>query len=262
MWSLAGRLTINGMDNLLVASVAGLLGGVINAIAGGGSFITFPALVLAGLPPVAANQTGAIALLPGSLASAWAYKEEIRAFRQARLPTLLISTLLGGGAGAVLLLVTPTTIFDLVIPWLVLIGALTFTFGDAIQSRLSSGNAPMRPLPIACYQFVLGAYGGYFGGAVGIMMMAGWLVFGLGDVKTLNGLKTLMVAAARVVAVLIFAVWGHVYWQIALYMTVAAVVGGYLGALVTRFLSAVVMRRLMVLIFFAVTAAFFYKGYA
>src|SRR3546814_5404951 len=169
---------------------------------------------------------------------------------------------MGGGAGSVLLLVTPKTVFDLVIPWLVWIGALTLTFGKAVQSHASSGGASIRPVPIACHQFVLGAYGGDFGGAVGIMMMAGWTVFGLSDVRTMNGVKTLMVAAARVAAVLIFAVWGHVYWQVALYMTVAAVVGGYFGALVTRFLSAGMMRRIIALIFFAVTAAFFYKGYA
>src|SRR3546814_17501135 len=94
------------MDNLLLISAAGLLGGAINAIAGGGSFITFPALVLAGLPPIAANQTGAIALLPAGLASAWAYKVEIRAVEHATLPTLLIAPLIGGGAGAALLFIT------------------------------------------------------------------------------------------------------------------------------------------------------------
>lgn len=253
---------MGGMDNLLIALAAGLLGGAINAIAGGGSFITFPALVLAGLPPVAANQTGAIALLPGSLASTAAYRREIRAFQHARLPLLLASTLLGGGAGAVLLLVTPTKIFDLAIPWVVLLGALTFAFGKAIQARVSSVDTPMRPLPVACFQFVLGAYGGYFGGAVGIMMMAGWVVLGLGDVRTLNGLKNLMVAAARLAAVLIFAVWGHVYWHMGLPMMAATVVGGYLGAWVTRFLSATMLRNIIALIFFAVTAAFFYRGYA
>ncbi|HET7633265.1 MAG TPA: sulfite exporter TauE/SafE family protein [Burkholderiales bacterium] len=251
------------MDNLFVASIAGVLGGAINAIAGGGSFITFPALVLVGLPPVSANQTGGIALLPGSLASAWAYKGEIRAFKQVSLSMLFVSTLMGGGTGAALLLITPTRIFDLVIPWLVLIGAVTFTFGKSMHSRASTGDALVaRPLSIACYQFLLGAYGGYFGGAVGIMMMAGWIVFGLGDLRGMNGVKTLMVAAARVVAVLVFAVWGHVYWLVALYMTVAAVIGGYLGARVTRFLSAITMRRIIAVIFFAVTAAFFYKGYA
>lgn len=250
------------MDNLLLVSVAGLLGGAINAIAGGGSFITFPALVLAGLPPISANQTGAIALLPAGLASAWAYKKEIRAFKRTRLPLLLASTLIGGGAGAVLLLITPTKLFDLVIPWLVLIGAITFTFGKSIQSLSAADSTPIRPLPIACYQFVLGAYGGYFGGAVGIMMMAGWMVFGLGEVRTLNGLKTLVVAAARVVAVLVFAIWGDVYWHVALYLTATAVVGGYLGAWVTRFMSAATMRRIIALSFFIIAAAFFYKGYA
>lgn len=250
------------MDTLLITFVAGLLGGAINAIAGGGSFITFPALILAGLPPVSANQTGAIALLPGSLSSAVAYRKEISAFKHSKLPVLLAATLLGGGAGAVLLLVTPTKIFDLVIPWLVLLGALTFTLGKAIQARMSSADAPIRPLAIITFQFMLGAYGGYFGGAVGIMMMAGWVVFGLGEVRTLNGLKNLMVAAARFSAIFIFAVWGDVYWEIGLYMMMATVVGGYLGAWVTHFLSAGTLRNIIAFIFFMVTAAFFYRGYA
>src|SRR5690606_29762490 len=112
-----------------------------------------------------------------------------------------------------------------------------------IQARLAPAGVRLGPLPLAGYQFLLGAYGGYFGGAMGIMMLAGWTVFGLGDVRTLNGMKTLMVSAARVIAVLIFAIWGHVYWQLALCMTVAAVAGGYLGARVTRRLTTDTLRR-------------------
>jgi uncharacterized membrane protein YfcA len=249
------------MDQLLTAFAAGLLGGAINAVAGGGSFITFPALILTGMPAVAANQTSSVALLPGGLASSWAYREEIRSFDQVALPAMVLPTVAGGGAGAALLLMTPSRAFDLIIPWIVLVGALTFAFGKRLQSRLKTNGKPIRARSIAVFQFVLGTYGGYFGGAVGIMMMAGWMLFGLTDIRAMNGMKTLMLAATKVVAVLVFAFFGHVYWIVALCLAVAAVIGGYLGAFLTKFISAKTLRLVITFGFFLVTAAFFYRGY-
>lgn len=249
------------MDQLLIAAGAGLLGGAVNAIAGGGSFITFPALILTGMPPVAANQTSSVALLPGGLASAWAYRSEIRSFHQVDLPIMVIPTIIGGGAGAALLLITPSRAFDLIIPWLVLFGALTFAFGRRLQSHLNSNANRVRVRSIAIFQFALGAYGGYFGGAVGIMMMAGWILFGVTDVRAMNGMKTLMLAATKIVAVLVFAFFGHVYWIVALCLAIAAVIGGYLGAFATKLVSTKTLRIAITLAFFVVTAAFFYRGY-
>jgi uncharacterized membrane protein YfcA len=249
------------MDQLLIALIAGLLGGAVNAVAGGGSFITFPALILTGMPPVAANQTSSVALLPGGLASSWAYRNEIRSFDQVGLPTMVIPTIIGGGAGAVLLLITSNRAFDLIIPWLVLFGALTFAFGRRLQSHLNSDGKPIRLRSIVVYQFALGAYGGYFGGAVGIMMMAGWMLFGLTDIRAMIGMKALMLAATKVVAVLIFAFFGHVYWTVALCLAATAVVGGYVGAYMTRLISTDALRIVITLAFFVVTAAFFYRSY-
>jgi uncharacterized membrane protein YfcA len=249
------------MNQTLLASGAGLLGGVINAIAGGGSFVTFPALVFIGIVPVAANQTSSVALLPGSLASAWAYRSEIRSFRQVNLYVMAIPTIVGGGIGAVLLLITPTKAFDLIIPWLVLLGAITFAFGNKLRSVARSNATPINPFFISCYQLVLGAYGGYFGGAVGIMMMAGWMLFGVKGIRAMNGMKTFMLSATRVIAVAIFAFYGHVYWLIAVFMVIAAMIGGYLGAFLTRAISAENLRKTITVIFFIVTAAFFYRGY-
>jgi uncharacterized membrane protein YfcA len=249
------------MTQLLIAAIAGLLGGAANAVAGGGSFITFPALILTGMPPVAANQTSSVALLPGGLASSWAYRSEIRSFDQVALPVMVVPTLLGGGTGAALLLLTPSRAFDLIIPWLVLIGALTFAFGKRLQSRLNTNGKPIRLGAIRIFQFVLGTYGGYFGGAVGIMMMAGWMLFGLTDIRAMNGMKTLMLAATKIVAVLVFAFFGHVYWIVALCLAVAAAVGGYAGAFMTKLISTEVLRTVISGAFFVVTAAFFYRGY-
>jgi uncharacterized membrane protein YfcA len=249
------------MDQLLIALVAGLLGGAVNAVAGGGSFITFPALILTGMPPVVANQTSSVALLPGGLASSWAYRSEIRSFNQVDLPAMVLPTVIGGGAGAALLLITPTKAFDLIIPWLVLFGALTFAFGKRLQSHLKTNGKPIRLRSIVLFQFVLGTYGGYFGGAVGIMMMAGWMLFGLTDIRAMNGMKTLMLAATKIVAVLVFAFFGHVYWIVALCLALAAVIGGYLGAFTTKLISTETLRTVITFAFFVVTAAFFYRGY-
>jgi uncharacterized membrane protein YfcA len=159
------------------------------------------------------------------------------------------------------LLITPTKAFDLIIPWLVLFGALTFAFGKRLQSHLKTNGKPIRLRSIVLFQFVLGTYGGYFGGAVGIMMMAGWMLFGLTDIRAMNGMKTLMLAATKIVAVLVFAFFGHVYWIVALCLALAAVIGGYLGAFVTKLISTETLRTVITLAFFVVTAAFFYRGY-
>ena len=230
-------------------------------MAGGGSFITFPALILTGMPPAAANQTSSVALLPGGLASSWAYRSEIRSFHHVYLPTMVIPAIIGGGAGAALLLITPSKAFDLIIPWLVLFGALTFAFGKRLQSHLNSSDKPIRVRSIVIYQFALGAYGGYFGGAVGIMMMAGWMLFGVTNIRAMNGMKTLMLAATKIVAVVVFALFGQVYWTVALCLAIAAVVGGYLGAFMTKLISTEALKIAITLAFFVVTAAFFYRGY-
>lgn len=249
------------MEQLVIVAAAGLLAGAINALAGGGSFITFPALVFMGMPPIAANQTSSVSLMPGGLASAWAYRREIRSFRQVNFYVMALPTVAGGGIGAILLLLTPSNVFDLVIPWLVLLGALTFAFGKRVQQAIGSGGGPITPVVIVGYQLVLGAYGGYFGGAVGIMMMAGWSLFGLTDIQAMNGMKTLMVAGARLAAVVIFIFLGHVYGLIAIVMMIAAIIGGYLGGLLARRVSAQTLRSVIAAMFFLVTAAFFYRGY-
>lgn len=159
------------------------------------------------------------------------------------------------------MLITPNRAFDLIIPWLVLFGALTFAFGRRLQLHLNTNGRTIRLRSVAIFQFVLGTYGGYSGGAVGIMMMAGWVLFGWSDIRAMNGMKTLMLAATKIVAVLVFAFFGHVYWIVALCLAVAAVFGGYLGALMTKLISTETLGLVITFGFFAVTAAFFYRGY-
>ena len=158
---------------LLLLAAAGLLAGAMNAIAGGGSFVTFPAMVFAGLPPVIANASSTVALFPGTLASTWAYRRELAGTGDIRLRWMLPVSIAGGLCGALLLLFTPAHLFDLVIPWLLLLATLTFAFGARAGAALRR-VVRIGPATLLAVQFVISLYGGYFGGAVGLMMLAAW----------------------------------------------------------------------------------------
>jgi uncharacterized membrane protein YfcA len=159
------------MEHASLLAAAGLLGGAMNAIAGGGSFVTFPAMILAGLPPVIANASSTVALFPGTLASTLAYRREFGRVLGVRLRVMAPITVLGGATGAALLLATPARVFDAVIPVLLLLATLTFAFGAraglALRRVVRIGSGGLLPP-----QFLISIYGGYFGGAVGLMMMA------------------------------------------------------------------------------------------
>ncbi len=171
---------MNGTFLLLVG--AGLLAGAMNAVAGGGSFVTFPALVFAGLPPVIANATSTVALLPGTIASALAYRDGIAAIGGLSLRLLTPITLVGGLIGALLLLFTPGATFDAVIPWLLLLATIVFAGGRELVQAMS-GAMRIGKAPVLIAQFLIAIYGGYFGGAVGLMMMAVWSLFDAADFK-------------------------------------------------------------------------------
>ena len=155
-----------------------------NAVAGGGSFVTFPVLVLAGLPPIAANASSTVALFPGTMASTWAYRDDLRGIGGIGLKVLLPISLAGGLIGAILLLVTPGGVFDVVIPWLLLLATLTFAggrrLGDWLRRHVRIGRGAFLVI-----QFILSIYGGYFGGAVGLMMMAVWTLLDSAELKAM-----------------------------------------------------------------------------
>src|SRR3954470_23868912 len=217
----------------LVLFAAGLLAGALNAAVGGGSFVSIPAMVFAGLPSVAANASSTVALLPGTVASAWAWRRDLQPFEGIPLRTLLFISLGGGLLGATLLLVTPQRAFDGLLPWLLLLGALAFTFGRRIGEALRQ-HIRIGVGAILAAQVVLSIYAGYFGGGVGIMMMAVWSLLGHVDIKAMSAGRTLLVSAANAVAVLCFALAGPVRWPETLVMLVAAVIGGYFGAALAR----------------------------
>jgi uncharacterized membrane protein YfcA len=249
------------MHGLLIVFFAGFVAGSMNAIAGGGSFISVPALIYVGIPSVSANMSSTLALYPGSITSAWAYRRNFQAIMNVSVKALFAATLAGGFAGALLLLLTPSSSFDKILPWLLLLGSLAFAFGPWIGKRLQRHWQPNTAFLLSA-QFLLGIYGGYFGGAVGIMMMAVWSVLGLTDIRAMNAIKVVLVAAANTIAVLCFAVAGSIAWRETLVMLVAAALGGYMGASLALRLSGLQIRIGISVINFLITAVFFYTRFS
>jgi len=231
-----------------------------NALAGGGSFVSLPVLITAGVPSVQANASSTVALFPGGLASAWAYRDGLGPVGAVPLPRLFLVTLLGGVAGAILLLSTSTRLFDVVLPWLLLVAMVTLAFGRSFGAWLRQ-RAQIRPPAVLLVQFCLGLYGGYFGGAVGIMMMAIWGLLDRRDLKSLNAPRTVLVSATNGMAVLIFVAANAVRWPETLVMLVAATAGGYGGALIGRRAPAPVIRAGTLLLTACITIAFFVRAY-
>jgi uncharacterized protein len=248
------------MDHLFWLACAGLVAGAMNALAGGGSFVSLPAMIAAGVPSVQANASSTVALFPGGLASAWAYRDGLGPVGSVSLRPLLLVTLLGGMAGAGLLLVTPTTTFDLILPWLLLVAFLALGFGRSLGEWLRL-RFRIRPWAVLTIQFWLGVYGGYFGGAVGIMMMAVWGLLDSRDLKSLSAPRTLLVSTANLMAVVIFALAHAVRWPAAIVMLLAATVGGYGGAQIGLRAPARVIRSGTLLLTAGITLAFFFRAY-
>lgn len=249
------------MDTMILTFSAGVLAGAMNALAGGSSFVSLPALIVAGLPPVQANASSTVALFPGGLASAWAYREDLAPVGGVPLRALLAATLAGGLCGAVLLLRTSSAAFGVVLPWLLLLASLALAFGRRIGEALRA-RCRVHPRAVLAVQFALGVYGGYFGGAVGIMMIAAWGLLDRRDLKQLNAPRTLLVSAANTVAVLVFIAAGAVRWPETLAMLAGAVAGGYGGAQLGRRAAPGVVRAITLLATSCITLAFFVKTYA
>jgi uncharacterized membrane protein YfcA len=249
------------MDTMILTFSAGMAAGAMNALAGGGSFVSLPALIAAGVPPVQANTSSTVALFPGGLASAWAYRDGLTSIHTVSLRALLATTLCGGLAGAILLLRTSSAAFTFVLPWLLLIASVALAFGRRIGEALRA-RWHIHAHAVLAIQFALGVYGGYFGGAVGIMMIAIWGLLDNRDLKHLNAPRTLLVSAANAVAVLAFILANAVRWPETLTMLVGALIGGYGGAHIGRRAPPRIIRAITLLATSCITLAFFVKTYA
>lgn len=244
-------------DLFWLTGAAAFGAGVLNAIAGGGSFLTFPALVFAGVPPVAANATSAIAVSPGYLGSTLGFRPELRQLPAALVWREVAIAAVGGLIGAGLLLVTPARVFAGIVPWLLLLATALFALGPRL-SRLGSGTGHGRwRLP-----GLLGVsiYGGYFNGGLGILLMALYTLCGETRLNTVNALKNLNSFVLSLLSVLAFALAGAIVWPQAVWMMLWATVGGWAGARLARRLPTPWVRLLVIATGLLMSAVFFARS--
>jgi len=243
----------------LAAAVAGAL----NAVAGGGSLISFPALVAFGQPPILANATNTAALWPGTLSSAVAYSRDTKIYRDL-LMTLLIPSLVGGFLGALALVSTPPELFNVIVPFLVLGATLLFAFRDPFTRWLRLGNGEEKVGTGGrvwgfLFQLFVATYGGYFGAGIGILMLGSLSVMGLRDIHRMNGLKTILGTLINVIAFTFFAIKGLVVWRLAPVMAAGAIIGGYVGARTAKRVDPQAIRIFVIIVGLFVSAWLFLR---
>jgi uncharacterized membrane protein YfcA len=245
------------MTEYLVLAAAAFFAGMLNTVAGGGTFLTFPALVYTGVPVVAANATSAVAVFPGYLGGALGFRREIASFDRPRLLRIVVITAMGGLVGSLLLLVSSNEAFSAVVPFLLAIATLAFAFGDRLQrwaQRHSFGRAegPFGTL-------IVSIYGGYFNGGLGIVLLALFSLWGMRDLNLMNGLKNGLSFVLSAISVATFAAAGIVAWPQAVLMMAAATIGGYAGAPVARALPNWVVRAIVIVVGAVMSAVFFWR---
>ena len=241
-----------------------MLGGALNAVAGGGSFISFPALLFTGVSPIPANATNTIALWVGTTASGGAYRDRLAVSRRIMVP-LVVTSIIGGLAGAFLLLRTPAPTFMKLLPWLMLGATLLFAFAKKLAPGASNGlghDITTQALVVASVvELIVAVYGGYFGGGVGIMNLAMLASLGMTDIHAMNALKVVLGAVINGVAVVAFIFAKAIVWPQAIVMIIGATVGGYLSAHYAQKLPQVWIRTFVILTGIAMTIYFFVKAY-
>jgi hypothetical protein len=245
----------------LAAAVAGM----VNSIAGGGTLLSFPALVWMGLDPRVANATNSLALAPGAFSSMWGYRDAMSETPR-RYFVLLLPGLLGGVLGGYLLARTPLRTFARLVPWLVLFATVLFTLQPFLQRWLRQHQADdTKPatrhwlVGASFYQFLVGIYGGYFGAGIGILLLALLGVLGMTNLHQMNGLKNVLAGGINLIAALYLITANLIHWQAAAVMALGALVGGYGMARVAQRLGQTFVRRAVIIIGFTLSAIFFLK---
>lgn len=241
---------------LLIAAAFGA--GALNTVAGGGTFLTFPALVAVGLPPVAANATSAVAVFPGYLGGALGFRRELGRFDRRLLLRATATTAAGGLVGSLLLLASSDAAFSAIVPFLLSLATVIFAFSGLIQRWAREHSRTVAPGG-APGTLLVSVYGGYFNGGLGIVLLALFALWGLRDIHTMNGLKNALSFVLSAISVATFAAAGVVAWPQAAMMMAAAMAGGYAGADMARALPERVVRGIVIGVGTVMSAIFFYR---
>jgi uncharacterized membrane protein YfcA len=248
---------------LAVAFASAFLAGAINSVAGGGTLVSFPALIWLGLNPVTANATSTVAIWPGTLGSFWGYRREFRE-AETRFRILIFPSLIGGITGALLLRWTKPEFFDKLVPFLILFATLLFVVQAPIQRLLKTGNVESHKSAkwmagALLFQLAVGIYGGYFGAGIGILMLAALSILGLNDIHEMNSLKVVFGGSINGIAAVYFAGAGMVKWDYVLIMAAGAILGGIGGAGTARRIGRTAVRWIVIIIGFGMAISLFVK---
>ena len=246
---------------------AAFVGGALNSVAGGGSFIGLPALMFAGVPAVSANATNTLALWPASISSAWAYRRELATARS-WMRSLGLVSLAGGVLGGLLLIRTSDAAFLRLLPWLLFVAAATFSLGSTLRrvfqhptgeaAEHSTGEAAQHAA-VLLFQFLIAIYGGYFGGGMGIMTLAALTIAGMTDIHEMNAVKSVLAVAINGVALAEFVALGAIAWAPGLIMMAGGIAGGYAGAATARRVDPQAVRVLVTVVAWSMTVYFFLR---
>jgi uncharacterized membrane protein YfcA len=247
----------------LAAFAAAFLAGAINSIAGGGTLVSFPTLIWLGLNSITANATSTVAIWPGTVGSIWGYRHALSK-AEPRFRWLIVPSLVGGLAGALLLRWTPSTTFDRLVPFLILFATLLFLFQQPVQRKLRTGSSGVRHsrswlTGAILFQLGVGLYGGYFGAGIGILMLAALSILGLNDIHEMNSLKVVFGGSINGIAAAYFIWAGMVYWPYVVLMAIGAIAGGWGGARAAQRVAPVVVRRIVIAIGFGMAISLFVK---
>lgn len=252
---------------LIILFMAGFLGGVVNSVAGGGSFITFPALLFVGVSPISANATNTFASCAGYLSGLYGFRQDLVEHKK-ELPRIILLGLLGGISGAWLLLQTSESLFREAIPWLLLFATLLFIFGTHISSFFKSlasryqGASLIRQFSLVLILLTICVYGGFFNAGLGIILLAYLVLAGHTDINAMNGMKLLVSTAVSLVAVVLFIINGAIAWYEGIIVLAGSLIGGYLAAHISRKLPQEYVRVFVMFISCGVTLYFFIDVYA
>lgn len=247
----------------LVAFLAAFVAGAINSVAGGGTLVSFPALIWLGLPSIVANATSAVAIWPGSLGSMLGYRRELGGLKT-RSYLLIGPSLTGGLLGAVLLRLTPAQFFDRLVPLLIVFATCLFAAQEPVQRMIKRGGwhaveSSSWLIGALVFQFFVALYGGYFGAGTGIIMLAALGILGYSDIHKMNGLKNLLALVINGVASLYFIWMGMVSWPQVIIMAAGAIAGGYGGAGLARRVGPKAVRRVVIVVGFTMALSLLFR---